>query len=165
MEWASIRQYFYPSDFRIAQPGLPNYAALAFVTAILNEESVVKGGQPLQSDIYVNAKMQKLVVQLGNAVWRLKRRVVDPGSGKTREEMRKLARHVESLSDALVSFGVEVQDHTNQAFVTGLDLDVIAFEPSDAAQREIVVETVSPYIYLGNIKLQSGKVIVATPSA
>ena len=165
MEWASIRQYFYPSDFRIARPALPNDAAVALVTAILNGESRAKGEQSLQPDMHLNAEMQKLVVQIGNAVWRLRRRVVDLSSGKPREEMRKLARHVESLSDALVSFGVEVQDHTNQAFVTGLDLDVIAFEPSEAVQREIVVETVSPSIYLGNTKLQTGKVIVATPSA
>jgi hypothetical protein len=165
MEWASIRQYFYPSDFRIARPALSNDAAVALVTAILNGESRAKGEQSLQPDMHVNAETQKLVVQIGNAVWRLRRRVVDPSSGKPREEMRKLARHVESLSDALVSFGVDVQDHTNQAFVTGLDLDVIAFEPSGAVQREIVVETVLPSIYLGNTKLQTGKIIVATPSA
>jgi hypothetical protein len=79
--------------------------------------------------------------------------------------MRVFGRHLGSVSDALASFGVEVQDHTNQPFVTGLALDVIAFEPSTAVQRETVVETVSPSIYWGNHKLQTGKVIVATPSS
>ena len=43
MEWASIRQYFYSSHFRIARSVLPDDAAVPLVTAILNGESTAKG--------------------------------------------------------------------------------------------------------------------------
>jgi hypothetical protein len=105
-----------------------------------------------------------LVLQIGNAVWRLEQRIVDRSSGKPREEYRKLARHVESISKALHTFDVQIQNHTHQPFVTGLALDVVAFEPCEGLQQEVVIETVTPSIYIGDKKLQTGKVIVGTPA-
>jgi hypothetical protein len=160
MDWDDIRQLRYPPEFRIPKP---KWSSVEEIRGILLTLLSTPAGQPRPTEDAT--KLEGLALQIGNALWRIQQRFVDRSSGKLREEYKKLARHVESISEALGTVEVQIQDHTNQRFVTGLALDVIAFEPCEDIDQEIVIETVAPSIYVGDKKLQTGKVIVGTPAA
>jgi hypothetical protein len=157
MTWPDIRQLRYAQEFRIPNSQWPLEQIGDVLSALLTGGT--NGAQTAED----SAKLEDLVVQIGNAAWRLEQRIIDRSSGKPRDDYRKLSRHVDSISDALGAFHVEIQDHTHQPFVTGLALDVFAFEPIGSIEHEIVIETLAPSIYLNNKRLQRGKVIVGTP--
>jgi hypothetical protein len=163
MSWVDLRQRFYPREFRIPKLAIsPKTVSALFGAMETDTRALAPAVRPME--LAKNEEhLARLAVDIANAAWRLKLRLVDPHTGKAPEEMRKVYRHVESIWDALKSAGIDVQDHTNQPFRTGMALDVIAFEPKVDMVRETVVETVSPSIYFRNTSLQTGKVIVGTP--
>jgi hypothetical protein len=100
---------------------------------------------------------------MANAIWALQQKSCDPTTAERKEEFRPLARYIDRLSECMSEIGVEVQSHTNQAFDSGQSLEVIAFQPTAGINREIVVETIRPTVYLKGHRVQVGQVIVATP--
>ena len=100
---------------------------------------------------------------LANALWALEQKTRDPNTAERREEFRPIARHIDRLAECLVEIGIETQSHTNQVFDSGQSLEVIAFQPTAGINKEIVVETIKPTVYLKGHRLQIGQVIVATP--
>jgi hypothetical protein len=159
MNWHDIRQLRFPPEFRISKPEWPPIEEIRDVLSALISTNT---GRPRPAA--AETKLESVALQIGNAVWRIQQRIVDRSSGKLREDYRKLARHVDSISEALCTLDVQIQDHTHEPFVTGLALDVVAFEPCENIQQEIVIETVAPSIYIRDKKLQTGKVIVGTPA-
>jgi hypothetical protein len=89
--------------------------------------------------------------------------MVEPGTDRPLEEMRRAFRHLESLTDVVRGAGLEIQDHTGAPYHAGMALQVLAFQPTPGVQRERVGETVKPTIYHNGTMIQMGEVIVATP--
>jgi hypothetical protein len=102
-------------------------------------------------------------VELGCAAWKLRQKVFDQVTGEPREEVRQLARHVTVIWDRLSELGLQIQDHTGNAFDSGQSLQVLAFQPTRGILRETVVETVRPTVYFGGKRILKGQVIVGTP--
>lgn len=61
--------------------------------------------------------------------------------------------------------GLEVKDHTGDAFDYGLPLKVVTTQPTPGITREMVVETIKPTIYWERQIIQAGEVVIATPAA
>jgi hypothetical protein len=80
-------------------------------------------------------------------------------------ELRGAFRHLESVWDALGEMGIEVLDHTGAPYNSGLELEVLAFQPMAELAGEQVLETIRPSVYINARKLQTGQVIVGTPLA
>jgi hypothetical protein len=91
--------------------------------------------------------------------------MIDPQTGRPREEMRRAYRHVESIWDALVEAGIQIQDHTGMLFDSGMSLRVIEFQPTAGLGREQVLDTIKPSVYYDGQLIQMGEVIVGTPQA
>ncbi len=106
---------------------------------------------------------QRTLADLATSVWRLRQRFVVPGSEQPREEFRRPFRDVQALWDTLAQAGVEILDHTGSAYDAGQSLKVLAFQPTPGLDRERVVETVKPTIYLASQWIQMGEVIVGQP--
>lgn len=70
---------------------------------------------------------------------------------------------VEDVLAFLSANGIEIQDHTGNAFDSGQALRVLAFQPTPGVQREVVQETLKPTIYFKGRHVQMGEVIVASP--
>jgi hypothetical protein len=102
---------------------------------------------------------------VATGLWRLRNKMVDPVTGRARPELRALYRHVESVWDALLRAGIEVQGHDGARFDAGLSLSVVAFQPTAGIERECVIETVRPSVYRSGRLIQQGEVIVGTPAA
>jgi hypothetical protein len=103
------------------------------------------------------------VAAVATGLWRARRRLVDPATGRPHPEARLTFRHVRSSWDALTEAGVLIQDHDGEAFESGQLLEVIAFQPTPGLSRETVTETIRPSVYLRGRCLQIGQVMVGIP--
>ncbi|WP_051393317.1 hypothetical protein [Glycomyces arizonensis] len=93
------------------------------------------------------------LAELAVAVWRLRSRAPDGPVG----------RHALSAADALAAMGVEARGYDGAAYSSGLQLRVLAFQPTAGLAEERVLETVSPAVYLRGKVIRMGEVIVGIP--
>lgn len=105
----------------------------------------------------------RFLAELATGLWRLRQRMLQPGTGDPSEPMRWAYRHFEAVWDVLTQARIEVQDHTGAPFDPGMSLKVIAFQPTPGMDREIVTETIRPSVYYKGESIQMGEVIVGTP--
>src|SRR5213596_2745498 len=58
----------------------------------------------------------RVLVSIATNAWRAKTKMVDPVTGEIREEMSRVARHIEAIYRNLADFGVVIRDHTGEAY-------------------------------------------------
>lgn len=106
----------------------------------------------------------KLFRVVGTAIWKLEGRMLDAETGETKEEYRRVWRHVEAIKDALAGAGVDVVDWTGKRYDEGLPLKVVAEEERAGTTEAEIVETLLPTIRFRNtVQLQQGEVVVSRP--
>lgn len=148
-----LRQLRYPPEFRILAP--PPWSGATKMLGALVANPSPRGAQP--------QSQPQLLADLGTGLWRLRQKMLKPGTTQPLEEMRKPYRHFESVWDALSQAGIAIHDYTDRPFDQGLSLKVIAYQPTPGLNRERIIETVKPSIYLQDTMIQMGEVIVGTP--
>lgn len=157
-----VRQLRFARPFRISAPPWPagweGALADALAATTRQETPPIQAPGPAEP-----APDPRWLADLGTGLWRLRQRMVEPGTDRPLEEMRRAFRHLESLLDVTRGAGLEIQDHTGTPFHAGMALQVLAFQPTPGAHRDHVGETVKPTIYLHGTMIQMGEVIVATP--
>jgi hypothetical protein len=156
--FSAIRQFRFPGEFRITTAPWP--ANLDQLLVGLMRSTKVAGepqkGASTEQDVH-------LLADIGTGLWRLRQKMVKPGTTQPQDEMRRPYRHLESVWDALAQAGVEIQDHTDKPFDAGMSLKVISYQPTPGLGRERVIETIKPTIYFKGIPIQMGEVIVGIP--
>jgi hypothetical protein len=159
----TLRQLSYPPEFRIAPPVLSDdfTAVLEQLTRALEEE--VKAPTPAPANAAAEKTQRRLLADVGTGLWRLRQKLLQPGTNRPYEETRKAYRHFEAVWDALKQAGMEIRDHLGEPYIAGSGLDVAAFEPRPGLNREMIVDAVKPTILLNGQLLQVGQVIVGTP--
>lgn len=105
---------------------------------------------------------QKLIADIATAVWRMRDKFKMVNIDDLPDEITKANRHLESIWDTLISAKVEIRDHTNEKYVPGMALKVIAFQPTSSVQTEKIAETIKPSVFYKDTLIQVGEVIVAT---
>lgn len=165
---ASIRQLFYPAEFRIAPPGMPLkfYSILERYFSSGEEDDsreqnrirvLERSGPP--------GEFPQFLAKLSTGLWRLKQNMVKPGTDEPLDEMRRAWRHFASLWDLLAENEIEIRDHTGSPYQAGMVVGVVAFQPTEGVTHEQIVETIRPTVYYKKQILQVGEVIVASPPA
>lgn len=154
----SLRQFLrYPKEFRIAPPKWPDFSGtLADMVSWLEtppDEAETHPGK--------EKELLSLTLEMGTAVWRLKRRLTTEGEAP--EEIKRVSRDLEAIGDALRQSGIEIKDHTGEKYDGGMALRVIAFQPTPGLSQEQIIETIKPTIYRQDQILQMGEVIVGVP--
>ena len=154
----NVRQWRYPKEFRIGEP-VWSYDLLPALQRLSDALSTpATSSSTLDETTYA-----RILADVATGLWRLRQRMLQPGTDEPREEMRRAYLSFESAWDALMEAGITIQDHTDSAFNAGLLLRVLAFQPTPGIVRETVIETVRPSIYYKQQLLQPGEVIVGTP--
>lgn len=152
-----LRQLQYPKEFRIAPLDL--VSTLERLAGTLAALSTVPQTQP--SDL----AQAHLLAEVGTGLWRARQKMLEPGTNRPKEEMRRAYRHLESVWDALTQAGMEIIDPIDSLFDPGMSLKAIAFQPTPGIQREKVIETIKPVIYYKGEPIQMGEVIVGIPES
>jgi hypothetical protein len=156
--FSAIRQFRFPREFRIMTAPWP--ANLDQLLVGLMRSAEVAGepqvAAPAEHDV-------RLLADIGTGLWRLRQKLVKPGTTQPLDEMRRPYRHLESVWDALAQAGEEIQDHTDKPFDSGMSLKVLSYQPTPGLGRERVIETIKPTIYFKGKLIQMGEVIVGIP--
>ena len=145
--WAALlarfRQLLYPREFRIA-PSIwpPN------ILQVLDTLLHTSPPPPPVENGSAEKEHLRFLADVGTGLWRLRQKMVQPGTNQPLDEMRRAYRHLESVWDALTEAGVHIRDHTGEPFPEGgiYALKAIAFQPTPGILRETVMETIKPTI-------------------
>jgi hypothetical protein len=156
MELSDLRQLRFPRPFRIPPALWPEEAWAGL--ARLGEGAGGSTPGPAAA-----APPALLLADFGTGLWRIRQTLLDPGTGRPREDAKRAFRHLEATWDALREAGVEILDHAGEPYQAGMALDVIAFQPEPGVSRERILETVRPSIYIHGQPVQTGQVIVGRP--
>lgn len=117
------------------------------------------------TDTESSLALLKPLVSIATNVWRARRKMTDRTSGEIRDEMKGVNRHIEAIGRALNDLGIEIRDHTGEAYDEGQPLKVIAFKVVPGLKAPCVSETLLPSIYWKNRLVQNGEVEIATASS
>ena len=154
------------SGFTVA---LPNEMALTEIAAgekILGVLSSVPSEMPQHgvSLVPVTKEDHKhAFISIATNAWRAKVKMLDANTGEAKDEMKRVYRHIEAISEALKDVGIEIIDPTGRAYDSGMALKVVAFEQTPGLSKEEIKETIKPSITWNGKLLQVGEVIVGTP--
>jgi hypothetical protein len=105
---------------------------------------------------------EKVLAAIATNAWRAKIKMVSD-TGETKEEMRRVYRHIEAIFESLKSLGVEVSDFKGMVYDHGVDVKVVAFEETAALKHESIIETLKPAVKMNGRQIQMAEVIVGTP--
>src|SRR5260370_16553567 len=95
----------------------------------------------------VPPQVVRSMTNVATNIWKARVKMLDAASGEVREEMKRVYRHVEAALEGMLEMGLEVKDHTGDAFDYGLPLKVITAQPTPGITRESVIETLNPPTY------------------
>lgn len=104
------------------------------------------------------------MADIATNTWKAKSKMMDGSSGEVRDEMKRVFRHIESIFESFQEMGLEIKDHTGDAFDYGLPLKVVTTQPTQGITKESVLETIKPTIYWQKQIIQMGEVVIATPA-
>ncbi|MEX2409838.1 MAG: hypothetical protein WD607_00465 [Candidatus Paceibacterota bacterium] len=154
-----IIQLKYPKEFRILTLEAP-VDELKHLEKLIKElsESIEPENEPSGSK-EINSEF---ISEVSVGAWRLKKKMTDPSTGEPLNETSRAYRHLESVFITLEKEGVEIQDHDGQPFDAGLSIKVLTYQPTLGIDKEYVLETIKPSIYLKGDRILMGEVIVAT---
>lgn len=166
---SAIRQLAQPPEFRI-QSAAWSSDILELLERLISSQERTGAVQayPEHNTVAYQELMSfmiNLLADLGTGLWRLRQKMVQPGTNEPIDEVRRAFRHLESIWDVLAQSGVEIQDHTGESVPEGgiYALKAIAYEPTPGLIHEQVVETVKPSIYFREQMIQMGEVVIGTP--
>ena len=110
------------------------------------------------------AKVVPALIAVASNAWKAKARLSRLDSSM-HSNIERMGRHVEAITEALETLGLEIKDHTGEPFDYGQSLKVAASQPKEGISREFVSETIRPTIYLDGVMIQQGEVVIETPIA
>jgi hypothetical protein len=100
-------------------------------------------------------------------IWRIKGKTTDSLSKQPKEELakediKKVARYLESIYNSFTQLGIEIIDRTGEPFDYGLPEKVVTTIPQEGIGKERVLETLRPTVKWNN-HIYPGEVEIATP--
>jgi hypothetical protein len=160
-----------PRELSLPDPDWPDPVELAREIEKLCEAGqleLAKGDA--QIVVAIPQTFAKATITVATNAWKLRTRLIDRHSGEVREnlskeDVKKMARYIESIYEAFAEIGIEIKDRTGEAFDYGLPEKVVTAQPQEGLTRERIVETLRPTIYWKEKLAQQGEVIIATPIA
>jgi hypothetical protein len=137
----ALRQLRFPAEFRIAALPSPHDAIEQLVARL---QAIPIPAEPPAGDVAERAAGEtahpdpaplddRAVADLATGLFRLRARMLEPGTDRPREEVRREYRHLLSVWDGLAEAGIQIQEHTGAPFDSGLSLRVVAFQPTPGA--------------------------------
>jgi hypothetical protein len=154
-----------PEEFKI--PPAPWKEVENSIAALAKQCTAKPAGEGNAVEVLhaVPANVVKGMADIATNAWKAKTKMIDGASGEVRDEMKRVYRHIESVLESLHTMGLEVKDHTGDAFDYGLPLKVVTTQPTQGITRESVIETIKPTIYWQQQIIQMGEVVIATPAS
>ncbi|HKR59280.1 MAG TPA: hypothetical protein VJS64_06060 [Pyrinomonadaceae bacterium] len=133
-------------------------------------QDLVQVIEDLSDSVYTQAENEGAVknrasffAALATRLWRVQQKMLKPGTDEPLDATAGAFRHLLSVFDLLEQEGIQLKDHTNEPFDSGMMVNVIAYEPCPGLQRDMVIETIKPTVFCAGQPIQIAEVIVGTP--
>jgi hypothetical protein len=155
----------HPDEFKIPPSEFPDGSRVIETVMRIHQAMLAEskcGGEVRHA---VPENVVKGMADIATNVWKAKIKMLDGASGEVRDEMKRVYRNIESVLESLDEMGLELKDHTGDAFDYGLPLKVITTQATQGITRENVIETIKPTIYWQQQIIQMGEVVIATPDS
>lgn len=98
-----------------------------------------------------------------DSLWKAELRWSKADPSEQGGSLKHLGRNLRTGLDALHSAGFEIKDHTNERYVEGSRVEVLAFQPVQGITHLTVIETLKPTVYYMNQLLRRGQIVVGKP--
>lgn len=113
--------------------------------------------------------LTKALVANANQAWRIATTVVDSETGEPKgevrpQDIRKIAKAVESLMETFEGLGLRIIDRLGEPFNAGLPDQVVTEEPREGITKEQIIRTIRPTIVWNGTMVQRGEVDIAVPA-
>ncbi len=149
--FTSLRQFFYPPEFRINTIKPYDLNTILKVVANLPDKG-------LSSTI--SEESIRFLSDLSLCLWRLEKKMTKPGTDEPLEEMSNAFSSLTSVWNILIQSGVSVREHTGLVFDSGLPLKVIGYQEILGMSEPKIIETIKPTVYLHGNPVEYGEVII-----
>ena len=106
---------------------------------------------------------ERAIASIATNTWRAKTKMTNPVTGEIRDEMKRVARHVEAIYRNLAELGIVIRDHTGDAYDEGQPMKVVASKPTSGLDKKRVSETLLPSIFWNDRLIQNGEIEIAVP--
>ena len=100
------------------------------------------------------------LIELAVEVWRIQQRLIKLLPTLPESQKPGLENSVQKLTRFLGKYDIEIIDHTNQKFNSGLNLDVLSIEKDPSITEPIVKETKEPTVMLKGQVVRRAKIIL-----
>lgn len=163
---ATVRQWRQPREFRIYASvwQAETLPSLTELVDLLKTEQAPPDASSADTSANEADLTLSSIADVATNLWRLRRRLANSPDGDQRK-FRRHQRDVEAIWDTLEDDGIKIQDHLGDLFDAGLSIKVLAFQPTAGLERDRVIETIRPTVYLRKQIIQTGEVIVGTPDS
>ena len=164
----SIRQLFYPKEFRI--PDSSSYPEV---------NRLVEGLKHLQAKISAGTLKDETVIQLGDTIWRSQKNLCSFMAQDTSGGLRRVIRLLKETNDILKEANIEVRDYTGERYVNGMVTKRLTTQPCTEEIRKNclisrpcdsklssdgwIIETIKPGIFRNGHLIRIGEIIVCQP--
>lgn len=156
-----------PDKIDLKSIPLPSSEELAGDVAKLSSTDATEPQKSEQGSTEV--VLQRAIIANANQVWRAFSAVFEDEGATIREEMsaqeiRKVAKAIESMKETLTSLGIRIVDRLGEPFNAGLPEQVVTEEPREGLSREQIIRTIRPTIFWNQTMVQRGEIDIAVPS-
>jgi hypothetical protein len=159
-----------PNEHKIQNSGYPTGLELAMELAkrLAEEKKDNNGMSPgTKTAVTMSVPDPNEILTIVINMWRIKLKMTDslskqPKEELSREDIKKVARYLESIYNAFTQLGIEIIDRTGEPFDYGLPEKVVATIPQEGIIKERVLETLRPTVKWNN-HIYPGEVEIATP--
>ena len=157
-----------PLPDELSFPIMVDVTGLRAITAEVNQLNAQvmqlrSAASSRQKTDVVPSSIIKAFATIATNAWRAKIKMVDSGTGETKEEMKRVYRHIEAIVEALKQIDVKTIDPVGLAYDSGMALKVVTFESTPGLSSEEIKETIRPSVAWQGQLIQIGEVIVGTP--
>ena len=155
----SIKQLFYPAEFRLPEPEFSEDQLALMEELIQLIQPKVESLTTENQDEKI--QMARFLIQLATGIWRVRRRI--EGLKRLPKELQEALFSLESMWSSMAASGVSVIDHVGESPSVSGGPRVVEVRLVPGLDREQVIETVLPTVFLHGQVVQVGEVVVGRP--
>jgi len=100
------------------------------------------------------------LIELAVEIWRIQQRLTKVLPSLAESQKPGLENSIQKLNRCLGKYDIEIIDHTNQKFNSGLNLDVLSVEKDPSIVEPIVKETKEPTVMYKGQVVRRAKIVL-----
>jgi len=105
------------------------------------------------------------LAEIAIGLWRVQRSLKREFNDAGDLETKRTWKHLQRLLSVLNNKGIAIQDKTGELYDAGMSLRVVSAEEREDLERELIIETVTPTVFLGKNIIRAGEVVIGKPAS